>query len=160
MKFVNLLKEACRLILSPTLQSVQTAAMLLLPFHLSSDFMYSKCSTCSPYDHYQEERRWILFIQKIKNLVFFLSLFRGGYCGRETTAIDKIALLMLQMSEFGQACGKRARSCKRLRRTGVDSTNLCSMAGQYVKQGCRTCPPDWESISGLLKRFTNSGSGR
>jgi hypothetical protein len=42
MKFVYLLKEACRIILSPTLQSVQTAAMLLLPFHLSSDFMYSK----------------------------------------------------------------------------------------------------------------------
>ncbi len=38
MKFVNLLKEACRLILSPTLQSVQTAAMFLLPFHLSLSF--------------------------------------------------------------------------------------------------------------------------
>ncbi len=59
MKFVNLWKEACRLILSPTHQSVQTAAMLLLPFHLSSDFMFSKYSTCSPYDRYQEERRWI-----------------------------------------------------------------------------------------------------
>ncbi len=33
------------------------------------------------------------------------------------------------------------------------------MAGRYVKQGCRTGPPGWESIPGLLKkRFTNTGS--
>jgi hypothetical protein len=24
-----------------------------------SDFLYSKYSTCSPYDRYQEERKWI-----------------------------------------------------------------------------------------------------
>ncbi len=32
------------------------------------------------------------------------------------------------------------------------------LAGRYVKQGCRTA--SWESIPGLLKRFTNSGSVR
>jgi hypothetical protein len=30
------------------------------------------------------------------------------------------------------------------------------LAGPYVKKGCRTGLPGWESISGLLKRFTNS----
>ncbi len=29
----------------------------------------------------------------------------------------------------------------------------------YVKYGCRSGQPGWESIPGLLKRFTNSGSG-
>ncbi len=43
---------------------------------------------------------------------------------------------------------------------GIDSVSLFSLAGRYVKQGCRTGPPGWESIPGLLKRFTNPGSGR
>ncbi len=30
--------------------------------------------------------------------------------------------------------------------------------GRCDKQGCRTVPPGWESITGLLKRFTNMGS--
>ncbi len=34
------------------------------------------------------------------------------------------------------------------------------MAGQYDKRGCRTGPPGWESILGLFKRFTNTGSVR
>jgi hypothetical protein len=32
------------------------------------------------------------------------------------------------------------------------------MIGRFVKKGYRTGPPGWESITGLLKRFTNSGS--
>jgi hypothetical protein len=51
----------------------------------------------------------------------------------------------------------RARICKRLRRPGIDSGCPC-LAGRYVKQDWRTGPPSWESIPGLLKRFTNSGS--
>ena len=50
-----------------------------------------------------------------------------------------------------------ARICKGLRRPGIDSASLCSMAGRYEKQGCCTDPPGWESIPGLLKRFTNTG---
>jgi hypothetical protein len=53
----------------------------------------------------------------------------------------------------------RARICKRLRSQGIDSASLCSLAGRYAKQGCRSDPPGWESIPGLLKRFTNSCSG-
>jgi hypothetical protein len=43
---------------------------------------------------------------------------------------------------------------------GIDFTRLCSLAGRYryVKSGCRSDPPGWESIPGLLKRFANSGS--
>jgi hypothetical protein len=41
----------------------------------------------------------------------------------------------------------------------IDSPSLCNLAGRYVKYCCHTGPPGWESISGLLKRFTNSGSG-
>jgi hypothetical protein len=52
----------------------------------------------------------------------------------------------------------RARICKRLRSPGIDSANLCSLAGRYVKLGRRTGPPGWESIPGLLKSFTNAGS--
>jgi hypothetical protein len=33
-----------------------------------------------------------------------------------------------------------------------------SLAGRYVKVGCGTGPPGWESILGSFKRFTNSGS--
>ncbi len=33
-----------------------------------------------------------------------------------------------------------------------------SLAGRYNKYGGRTGPPGWESIPGLLKRFTNTGS--
>ncbi len=39
----------------------------------------------------------------------------------------------------------RARICKHLRSPGIDSEELI--------------PPGWESIPGLLKRFTNTGSG-
>jgi hypothetical protein len=31
--------------------------------------------------------------------------------------------------------------------------------GPIREKGCRTTPPDWESIPGLFKRFTNTGSG-
>jgi hypothetical protein len=41
---------------------------------------------------------------------------------------------------------------------GIDFASLCSLAGQYEKYGCRTGPPGWESIPGLPKRFTNTGS--
>ncbi len=47
------------------------------------------------------------------------------------------------------------RNRKRLRSPRID----CSLAGWYVILGCRTGPPGWKSIPGLLKRFTNSGSG-
>jgi hypothetical protein len=40
-----------------------------------------------------------------------------------------------------------------------DFVILCSLAGRYDKSGCRTGPPGWESIPGLLKRFTNMLSG-
>jgi hypothetical protein len=43
---------------------------------------------------------------------------------------------------------------------GIDSASPCSLAGRYVKWGCRTGPPGWESIPGLLKRFANTGSCR
>ncbi len=62
----------------------------------------------------------------------------------------------------------RARICKHKRSPGIDSkeyrfqgidsTSLCSLAGRYVKESCRFDPPGWESSTGLLKRFTNSGS--
>jgi hypothetical protein len=37
---------------------------------------------------------------------------------------------------------------------GIDSASICTLAGQYDKKGHRTGPPGWESIPGLLKRFT------
>jgi hypothetical protein len=40
----------------------------------------------------------------------------------------------------------------------TDSASLCSQAGRYDKWGCRTGPPCWESIPGLLKRSTSTGS--
>ncbi len=52
-----------------------------------------------------------------------------------------------------------ARICKRLRSSGIDSASLCCLAGQYDRKGCCTGPPGWESIPGLLKRFTSTGSG-
>ncbi len=33
-----------------------------------------------------------------------------------------------------------------------------ALAGRHDKQGFRTGPPDWESIPGLLKRSTDTGS--
>jgi hypothetical protein len=36
--------------------------------------------------------------------------------------------------------------------------SLCSLAGRYVRKGCRSGPPGWESTPRLLKRFTNTGS--
>ncbi len=38
---------------------------------------------------------------------------------------------------------------------GIDSASLSSLAGRYVKYGCRTSPPGWESIPGLLKKIIN-----
>ncbi len=46
----------------------------------------------------------------------------------------------------------------RNRLRGINFASLCSLAGRYDKLGFRTAPPYWESIPGLLKRFTNSGS--
>ncbi len=51
-----------------------------------------------------------------------------------------------------------ARICKRLWSPGIDSAGLCSLVGWYEKYGCRTGPPGWESVPGLLKRFTNTRS--
>ncbi len=58
----------------------------------------------------------------------------------------------------------RARICKRLRSTGIDSAQ--SIPPAYVDWQASTTnrvvvtsPPGWESIPGLLKRFTNTGSG-
>ncbi len=34
---------------------------------------------------------------------------------------------------------------------GIDSASLCSLAGRYDKQACRTGTPDWESVPGSLK---------
>ncbi len=59
----------------------------------------------------------------------------------------------------------RARICKRLRRPGIDSED--SIPPAYVAWRAGTTnrvvlpvPPGWESIPGLLKRFTHTGSGR
>ncbi len=52
----------------------------------------------------------------------------------------------------------RAHIRKGLRSPGIDSTSLCSLASRYVKLGCRAGPSGWESIPGLLERFTNTGS--
>jgi hypothetical protein len=57
----------------------------------------------------------------------------------------------------------RARTCKRLWSPGTDSEESISPAYVAWRAGTtnrsRTAPPCWESISGLLKRFTNTGSG-
>jgi hypothetical protein len=43
---------------------------------------------------------------------------------------------------------------------GNDSASLCSLPGRYDLVGLSYRPPSWESIPGLLKRFTyNTGSG-
>ncbi len=55
--------------------------------------------------------------------------------------------------------GSKARLCKQLRSPGIDSTSLGSLLGRYAKSVCCTGPPGWESIPGLLKRSTNTGSG-
>ncbi len=47
----------------------------------------------------------------------------------------------------------RARNCKRLRSPGIDSLESippASVAGRYVKYGCRTCPSGWESIPNIV----------
>ncbi len=36
---------------------------------------------------------------------------------------------------------------------------LCLPPAYLTWTGCRTSPPDWESIPGLLKRFKDTGSG-
>ncbi len=41
----------------------------------------------------------------------------------------------------------------------MDSASLCSLECRCNKEGCRTAPPGWKSIPGLLKSFTNTGSG-
>ncbi len=46
---------------------------------------------------------------------------------------------------WGRTADSRARICKRLRSSGIASNE--------------SIPPGWESMRGLLKRFTNSGSG-
>jgi hypothetical protein len=38
-----------------------------------------------------------------------------------------------------------------LRSIGIDSARLCSLAGRYVKKGCVTGPPGWESIPASYK---------
>jgi hypothetical protein len=43
---------------------------------------------------------------------------------------------------------------------GIDSAILCSLAGWYDEWGCRTGPQGWESIPGLLKRSSETVSGR
>jgi hypothetical protein len=53
----------------------------------------------------------------------------------------------------------RARIFNRLWSPGIDSASLCGSEGRYEKWGCRTGPPGWESIPGLLKWSTNMGSG-
>jgi hypothetical protein len=47
----------------------------------------------------------------------------------------------------------------RYRFRGIDSASLCSLATRYDKLCCCTGPTGWESIPGLIKRFTNTGSG-
>ncbi len=58
-----------------------------------------------------------------------------------------------------------ARICKRLRSPGIDSEKSIPPAFVDWQAGTKnrvavTGPPGWESIPGLLKRFTNTGSGR
>ncbi len=40
---------------------------------------------------------------------------------------------------------------------GVESISLCILADRYNKQGCRTDPPGWKSIPGLLKKVFKNG---
>ncbi len=40
----------------------------------------------------------------------------------------------------------------------TNSASLCSLASLHDKHGCCIGPPGWESIPGLLKRFTNTSS--
>jgi hypothetical protein len=40
----------------------------------------------------------------------------------------------------------------------LENIKIRALAVRYVKEGCRTGPPGWESIPGLLKSFTNTGS--
>ncbi len=80
---------------------------------------------------------------------FFSPLHKAQMFG----VVHATVLFVLKHFEFW------AWICKLLRSLGIDSARLCSLAGRYVKQGCRTGPPGWESILGLLNRFTDSGSG-
>ena len=65
--------------------------------------------------------------------------------------------------EFEQSKAARARICKRFRSPGIDSKE--SIPPAYVSlradtsNRVATVPPGWKSIPGLLKRFTNTGSG-
>ncbi len=52
----------------------------------------------------------------------------------------------------------RARICKLLRSPGIDSSESTSPANVAWHTGLSYHPPGWESIPGLLKRFTNTGS--
>ncbi len=97
----------------------------------------------------------------------FFSLFRIPICDDRCQGQDNKTFISLpQLNTRVQGIsirrwltGIRARICKRLRRPGgIDSSSLCSLAGRYDKQGCRNGPPGLESIPGLLKRFTNTGS--
>jgi len=59
----------------------------------------------------------------------------------------------------------RVRICKRLRSPGIDSEKSIPPAFEdwqagRTKRVVVTGPPGWESIPGLLKRFTNTGTGR
>jgi hypothetical protein len=49
--------------------------------------------------------------------------------------------------------------CRDFKEPEIDSASLSSLAGRYDKESCHSGPPGWESISVLVKRFTNTGSG-
>jgi hypothetical protein len=51
----------------------------------------------------------------------------------------------------------RARICKRLRSSGIDSTSLCNLAGRYDKYGCPSVRQAGNRFLGSLKRFRNTG---
>ncbi len=52
----------------------------------------------------------------------------------------------------------RARIFKLLRSSGIDSASLCSLSGRCRQIGLSYRKLGWESIPGLLKMFTNTGS--
>jgi hypothetical protein len=54
---------------------------------------------------------------------------------------------------------KRLRSPRIGFEESIPSTFICSLTGRYDKLGSPTGPPGWESIPGLLTRFTTTGSG-
>ncbi len=98
------------------------------------------------------------FFWKIKPYIAFVNLrpiFRRlGYTMEPSINAAELS------KKTSPAAKSRARIFKRLRSPGIDPKESIPPAwGRYVKYNCCTGPPGWESIPGLLRRFTNTVSG-